>query len=158
MSTYFKIINLDKKQRGMLATEITDAQAQELIKQSYEAGHKDEDGPVVIDFKKIVNSSGQFSWVKEHGGYLHITSKAECGAIYMEACSIQWGQKGEWFGDRVNVISNGYGSDTRLWNDSEDWPVKFFHIYHCDLCTEAREWVEEVNASIKARQAKAGAA
>ena len=144
MSTYFKILNIDKKQRGMLATHITNQQAQELIAQKYDAGFTKNP---YIGFDKA-NIKG--SWAKEHRGYLGYYNKEEAGAIFMEACGNLWGHKGEWYGDRVVIISDA-PCDDQLWEESDDWPEKNFHIDNADLSWNAKDYIDEINKKAKER-------
>ena len=124
MSTYFKILNLDKKQRGMLATHITNEQAQELIAQKYDAGFTK--NPYIGFDKETIKGS----WAKEHRGYLGYYNKEEAGAIFMEACGNLWGQ---------------------LWEESDDWPEKYFHIDYADLSWNAKDYIDEINKKAKER-------
>ena len=61
MSNYFKIINLDKKERGLLATFLDDAQAQEMIAQRVALGQTPD-----IGYDRGTNGT----WVYKREGYL----------------------------------------------------------------------------------------
>ncbi|WP_162588414.1 hypothetical protein [Variovorax sp. RA8] len=150
MSTYFKIINLDKKQRGMLATHIADEQAQELIAQKYDAGYtkSEEQEEPYIGFSK---SNIKGSWAKEHRGYLSYYSKEHAGAIFMEACGNLWGHKGEWYGDRVVIISDA-PCDDQLWEESYDWPEQYFHIDYADTSWSAKDEIDEIDRKARVRK------
>lgn len=151
MSTYFKILNLDKKQRGMLATHITNQQAQELIAQKADAGYAIDEIPYINGFTPR-KESGKGSWVNEHRGYLNYYNKQEAGAIFMEACGILWGHKGKWYGDRVVIITDTNPRDDCIWIESDDWPEKYFHIDHADLSWDGKDYIDEIDKSARERK------
>lgn len=154
MSTYFKIINLDKKQRGMLATHITEEQAQELIAQKIDAGYSDTDELPYIGFHKHDDKeAGRKTWAKEYRGYLGYYSKEEAGAIFMEACGNLWGHKGAWYGDRVVIISDGNSADDSMWIESYDWPEQYFHVDHAYLSWNAKDKIDEIDRQARSRKA-----
>lgn len=147
MSTYFKVINLDKKQRGMLATYISDAEAQEMILQKAEAEitacHIN---PEYIDgFEKTPDGS----WANFHRGYMHHLSKGEAGAIYFEACGNAWGVKGDWYGDRVVIVADS----EPLFDETKDWPIVLFSVAYEDTCYDALKQMDKLAQSIKVRKA-----
>lgn len=137
MSTYFKIINLDKKERGLLATCISNAEAQEMIAQRIDDGRT---GSIVYE------QAEDGTWFYKNKGYLNYLSKQEAGAIFMHACGNLWGNKGAWYGDRVVILSDS-GADSKLWEKSESWTKKYFAVALEDLSFEGRETAEEISRS-----------
>jgi hypothetical protein len=83
---------------------------------------------------------------------MNYLNKEEAGAVFMHACGDLWGQKGEWYGDNVVIICDGFGSDSGLFEESTDWPRQFFHIAYEDFSWRHKEYIEQLDQDIKHRK------
>lgn len=130
MSTYFAVVNLDKKERGFMAVSVSDDYVkQEIIDWEQKHGRKWEHQASPSQF--ILHK--ELGWIKPSNGYLNWNSKIEAGIIFMEACSIAWGYKGAWFGDRVVVICDTSSEKTNEENsidfdEMSKWTPRYFPI------------------------------
>ncbi|MDN8018109.1 hypothetical protein QZN08_27135 [Burkholderia multivorans] len=129
MSTYFAVVNLDKKERGLMAVVVPTSQIEQEIKEwehKHDCAWADElCSPSGYEFHE------ELGWIKPSRGYLNWNSKVEAGIIFMEACSHAWDYKGNWFGDRVIVICDG--SETNAENgidfhEMAEWTPRYFPI------------------------------
>ncbi|MGX9691352.1 hypothetical protein ACTJNK_13505 [Achromobacter anxifer] len=105
MSTYFNIVNLDKKEQASLVIVKTQAEVDATISEweekNQEKWTREDRDPEFYEMQ----SDG--SWAKEVNRFYHSRQKMVMGFIFWEACANQWGHTSSWFGDRVIVICDG---------------------------------------------------
>ncbi|MCW3498733.1 hypothetical protein [Burkholderia cenocepacia] len=120
MSTYFKVVNLDKKEQASLVIHKSESEVAQTIEE-----WESQTGKLWFDatFDEIIASGRRVcdpdgfedqkdgSWTYEVGSaFQNYNDKLVLGFILMEACGDQWGHTTPWFGDRIVVVSDGYGS------------------------------------------------
>ena len=136
MSTYFNIVNLDKKEQASLVIVKSQSEVDQTISQweqenskKWSSTDRDPQG-----YEKQEDGSWTVEQIKY---YLH-QQKFVLGFIFFQACADQWGHVSPWFGDRVVIISDAPRSkegNSPLrrgdWNKMNDKfkPVKFYVSY-----------------------------
>jgi ketopantoate reductase len=130
MSTYFNIVNLDKKEQASLVICKTQDEVDATIKNWEESSqrkwHREDRDP---EFYERQNDG---SWTKEAKRFYHSRQKMVMGFIFWAACADQWGHVSHWFGDRVVVVCDS-PDQTRIvdFSEADDTykEVKFYVSY-----------------------------
>lgn len=148
MSTYFNVVNLDKKEQASLVIQ----KSQKDVDATTKAWEKKNRRKWVNKQKKesFAQSGREYdpegylkqpdgSWTMEVRKFYHQNQKLVFGFIFWEACGDQWGHVSSWFGDRVVIIcdTSGAAEVNSPLRSSEQWckmdetykPVKFYVSY-----------------------------
>ncbi|WP_139352329.1 hypothetical protein [Burkholderia cenocepacia] len=144
MSTYFNIVNLDKKEQASLVIRKTKKEVDETIalweEQNSEKWYSEERQARFAQLDYEFDPAGykrqeDGSWEKEIKKFYQHHQKLVFGFIFWEACADQWGHVSSWFGDRVIVTCDGCGSkdlyDQLDFHEIDETfkPVKFYVSY-----------------------------
>ncbi|WGS54443.1 hypothetical protein LFL96_25865 [Paraburkholderia sp. D15] len=148
MSTYFNIVNLDKKEQASLVilksqdeVDATVAQWEKKNRKKWLSKTRQED---FSNWGKQYDPEGyekqeDGSWTREIHKFYQFHQKLVFGFIFWEACGNQWGRVSEWFGDRVIIIcdTSGANEPNSPYRDYEHWiamddykPVQFHTTYN----------------------------
>ncbi|HDR9188610.1 TPA: hypothetical protein QDB51_002685 [Burkholderia vietnamiensis] len=128
MSTYFNIVNLDKKEQASLVIHKTKKEVDETIalweEKNSEKWYSEDRNARFAQLGHEFDPTGyerqeDGSWTKELKKFYQHHQKLIFGFIFWEACADQWGHVSSWFGDRVIVICDGNGSKDLY--EQQDW-------------------------------------
>lgn len=117
MSTYFNVVNLDKKEQASLVIVKGDKEVNATI-EKWEAENQNsyfdekrkawhEHLGYEVDpegYKKTANSDGK--WIIEIKPHFQHQMKLVFGFIFWSACTDAWGHTSSWYGDRVVIIDD----------------------------------------------------
>lgn len=119
MSTYFNIVNLDKKEQASLLICKTQSEVDATIKvwekknrrkwlSKAKMGHFAKLGNEYDPEGYCKHADGY--WTKEIRAFYQHNQKMIFGFIFWQACGDQWGRVSPWFGDRVVIICDTKGA------------------------------------------------
>lgn len=117
MSTYFNVVNLDKKEQAILVIVKSDSEVNATIEQwekDNQCTYLDEKRKAwqehlgyEVDpegYKRTADTNGK--WIIEVKPSFQSQMKLVFGFIFWSACTDAWGQTSSWYGDRVVIIDD----------------------------------------------------
>jgi|GEM_PF-3756293 len=119
MSTYFNVVNLDKKEQAILVIVKTQQEADATIAKWNKEKNKDwflaneEDfnsANAVWDSEQFIKNADS-TWTYDINPYFRHNQKKVFGHIFYAACADQWGNVSSWFGDRIVVICDTHSTN-----------------------------------------------